>query len=82
MTDSLYKPKYLPCGGVARFDESSGIGYRCEYCWAVVGSIGQPARCREESSQWHAYEVAGLWKWDYETGTSVPLTKNKKYENS
>jgi hypothetical protein len=31
----------LPCGGIAYFDESSGISYRCE-CGAVVGSIGQP----------------------------------------
>ena len=42
-------PMYLPCGAVAYFDESSCIGYRCENCMAVVGSIGQPQRCKDES---------------------------------
>lgn len=58
---------YLPCGGRAYFDVSSGVSYRCE-CGAVVGSIGQPRSCKEEADNWRAYERAGLWKWNYETG--------------
>jgi hypothetical protein len=38
----------LPCGGVAYFDQDSGISYRCETCFAVVGSIGMPRSCKEE----------------------------------
>ena len=63
-----YQTMHLPCGGVAEFDESSGISYRCELCGAVVGSIGQPRSCREEADKWKAYEEAGFWKWDYNTG--------------
>lgn len=59
---------YLPCGGTAYFDHDSGISYRCEDCMAVVGSIGQPRFCKEEADKWHAYEQAGLWKWNYNTG--------------
>lgn len=62
----------LPCGGIAIFDESSGISYRCEYCGAVVGSIGQPRSCKEERAKWDAYEQAGMWKWNYKTGEGEP----------
>lgn len=58
----------LPCGGVAYFDTSSGISYRCSDCMAVVGSIGQPRSCREEQDKWDAYEKAGMWRWNYQTG--------------
>lgn len=61
------QPMYLPCGGTAYFDEGSGISYRCE-CGAVVGSIGQSRSCKEEIDKWRAYEQAGLWKWNYQTG--------------
>jgi hypothetical protein len=44
----LGKPVHLPCGGVAYFDQDSGISYRCETCFAVVGSIGMPRSCKEE----------------------------------
>ena len=44
----LGKPAHLPCGGVAYFDQDSGISYRCETCFAVVGSIGMPRSCKEE----------------------------------
>ncbi len=44
----LGKPVHLPCGGVAYFDQDSGISYRCETCFAVVGSIGMPRLCKEE----------------------------------
>jgi hypothetical protein len=44
----LGKPVHLPCGGVAYFDPDSGISYRCETCFAVVGSIGMPRSCKEE----------------------------------
>lgn len=68
---------YLPCGGVAYFDESSSISYRCEMCNAVVGSVGQPRSCREEADKWDAYTKAGMWRWDYLTGQGVPMNRNK-----
>lgn len=61
-------PMYLPCGGVAYFDESSGIGYRCEHCGAVLGSMGQSQRCKDEAKKWETYEKAGMWRWDYSKG--------------
>ncbi len=64
----MFKPIYLPCGSRAVFDEGSGISYRCEDCMAVVGSIGQPRTCKEEADKWRAYEEAGMWRWDYNTG--------------
>ncbi len=59
-----YDPMYLPCGGTAYFDVDSGISYRCE-CGAVVGSIGQPQRCKDESDKWRAWEALGGKGWDY-----------------
>ncbi len=36
----------LPCGGVPTLDpESSCYAYRCDKCFAVVGSIGMPQDC-------------------------------------
>jgi hypothetical protein len=69
---------HLPCGGVAEFDHSSGISYRCEMCGAVVGSMGQPRSCQEEAKKWEAYESAGMWKWDYNIGESVKTAGAKK----
>lgn len=40
-------PIVLLCGSSAYFDEGSGIGYRCEECMAMVGSIGMPRSCKE-----------------------------------
>lgn len=37
----------LECGSVASFDPDSGISYRCNTCFAVVGSIGMPRQCKE-----------------------------------
>lgn len=59
---------YLPCGSRAFFDESSGISYRCELCNAVVGSIGQPQRCKDEAQKYKNWEMLGGKGWDYETG--------------
>lgn len=64
-------PMLLPCGGVAMFDEASGISYRCEHCGSVVGSIGQPDECKKEAKKWEAYEEQGMWKWDYNKGEPV-----------
>ena len=55
----------LPCGGVAYFDESSGISYRCEHCMAVVGSIGMPSECKREMDKWDLIEKLGGKGWDY-----------------
>jgi len=37
----------LLCGSMASFDDSSGISYRCNTCFAVVHSIGMPKQCKE-----------------------------------
>lgn len=58
------KPVPLPCGGIAYFDELSGIGYRCE-CGAVVGSIGMPAKCKTEMDKWDLLRKLGGKGWDY-----------------
>lgn len=34
----------VPCGDTPIFDSSSGYTYRCEVCFAVIGSIGQPPK--------------------------------------
>ena len=47
----LYKLPQMPCGGTPIFDESSGISYRCDVCFAVIGSIGQPRDCVERNKQ-------------------------------
>jgi hypothetical protein len=59
-----YDPMYLPCGGTAYFDESSGISYRCE-CGAVVGSIGQSQFCKDEAEKYRVIEALGGKGWDY-----------------
>ena len=60
----LLDPMLLPCGGVAYWDESSGISYRCE-CGAVVGSIGMPKACQEEAEKYKVLEALGGKGWDY-----------------
>ena len=55
----------LPCGGTAYFDETSGISYRCEDCMAVVGSIGQPQRCKDVMKKYENWEKLGGQGWDY-----------------
>lgn len=37
----------LECGSTASFDTESGISYRCNCCFATVGSIGMPTHCKE-----------------------------------
>lgn len=64
----LGKPMYLPCGGVAYFDPDSGISYRCETCFAVVGSVGQPRSCKEEAQKYDAWKELGGQGWDYNKG--------------
>ena len=65
MTDK-YDPMKLPCGGTAYYDyESSCHSYRCEHCGAVVGSIGQPQRCKDEAKKYEAWEKMGGQGWDY-----------------
>ena len=58
---------YLPCGGIAYFDESSGISYRCE-CGAVVGSVGMPNVCREEAKKYDVLKALGGKGWNYKKG--------------
>jgi hypothetical protein len=61
---------HLPCGGTARWDESSGISYRCEHCGAVVGSMGQPQRCKDEAQKYENWQRLGGRGWDYSKAKS------------
>lgn len=65
MTYDTIATMRLPCGGVASWDESSGISYRCEDCGAVVGSIGMPKSCKDEAEKWDNWEKLGGKAWDY-----------------
>lgn len=78
MWEEWMDPMRLPCGGTARFDEASGIGYRCEDCMAVVGSVGQPKSCKEEAEKYLNWERIGGTGWDYKKG--APKQKGKKRE--
>ena len=60
---------YPPCGGVARFDNGSGIGYRCEDCNAILGSIGQPTSCKEDALKYENWKKLGGKGWDYVEGS-------------
>jgi hypothetical protein len=40
-------PITLLCGSTASFDVESGISYRCNECFAVLGSTGMPKQCKE-----------------------------------
>lgn len=62
---------FLPCGSRAHWDVDSGMGYRCEDCFAVLGSIGQPRRCQEESQKWKNLEAMGGRGWDYAKGGQI-----------
>jgi hypothetical protein len=53
----------LPCGGIAEFN--GNFGYRCLQCMAVVGSVGQPQRCKDEEKKWQVWEALGGEGWDY-----------------
>lgn len=47
--DGSYVPAALNrmnCGGVPLFDRDSGMSYRCNKCWAVIGSVSQPQHCK------------------------------------
>jgi hypothetical protein len=67
-----YRTMYLPCGGVAQFDHSSGISYRCEHCMAVVGSVGMPRACQSEIAKYDVLKQLGSnVKWDYNKGCEV-----------
>lgn len=39
--------KQMACGGVPVFDDQTGYAYRCDQCFAVIGSVGQPRSCQE-----------------------------------
>ena len=61
--------RYLPCGNRATFDHGSGMSYRCDQCWAVVGSIGQPNECREAEKKYEVLRALGSTAyWDYDVG--------------
>lgn len=65
MTRSIIDPMRLPCGGIAYWDEDSGISYRCEDCGAVVGSIGMPKECKDAVQKYENWEKLGGQGWDY-----------------
>jgi hypothetical protein len=64
-----YPPMRLPCGGTAWLDpESSTYGFRCNRCFAVVGSIGQPRHCKDEADKWEVQKTLGGRGWNYQQG--------------
>lgn len=72
MVTNILKNVLLPCGGEACFDVASGIGYRCESCGAVVGSIGQPQACKEAANKYDTLAILGSKvRWDYAKGEEV-----------
>jgi hypothetical protein len=73
----LGKPMYLPCGGVAYFDTDSGISYRCETCFAVVGSMGQPRSCKEEAKKYDVWKELGGQGWDYNKGEPYAMDRKR-----
>ena len=61
---------HLPCGGAAFFD--GDYSYRCADCMAVVGSMGQPRRCKEEAEKYDMLgKLGSAVKWDYQKGCEV-----------
>jgi hypothetical protein len=56
----------LPCGGIAFFDQESGISYRCMTCLTTVGSMVQPQHCKDEAEKWEILKRLGGKGWDYE----------------
>lgn len=63
------RPMFLPCGGTAYLDPESSIwGFRCDTCFAIVGSIGQPSKCKEESQKYSNWAKLGGKGWDYNKG--------------
>ena len=59
---------YLPCGGTARWDSASDMGYRCMSCFAMVGSIGQSRHCQDVANEYKIAEKLGGKGWDYSLG--------------
>jgi hypothetical protein len=57
---------FLPCGSRAHFD--GDFSYLCEDCFAVVGSVGQPDRCKAEADNWKITKKLGGPAWDYAAG--------------
>lgn len=41
----------MPCGGTPVWDSPSEMGYRCENCGAMIGSVGQPRSCVEKNQE-------------------------------
>ena len=67
---TVTKPMYLPCGGVALFDEGSGCSHRCEDCMATVGSVGMPRSCKHEMDKYEKVlpALGSRVRWNYEVG--------------
>lgn len=52
--DGSFVPSRLArmnCGGVPEFDHESGCSYRCNACFAVIGSSGQSQRCKDMNDE-------------------------------
>jgi hypothetical protein len=66
MSNAVEQVIYMPCGGTALFD--GDFSYRCMDCMAVIGSIGQPDHCKEESDKYEVLKALGAKGWDYKKG--------------
>lgn len=64
----------IPCGSITKWDHESEMKYRkyrCESCFVMPGSIGQPDYCKEQSQKWKNLEALGGQGWDYSTGKQM-----------
>lgn len=62
--------QFLPCGNRATFDHASGMSYRCDQCWTVVGSIAMPPECRSEVDKYEKVlpALGSRVYWDFNEG--------------
>lgn len=61
----------MPCGGVPVFDADSGYAYRCDQCFAVIGSVGQPTQCKEINAA-ATRSGSGTWREHDNDGMRYP----------
>lgn len=66
----LVKYNIHPCGGRSYIDYEN-MCERCISCFSVIGSIGQPAQCKEIAEKYNTLTRLGGGDWDYSQGKFV-----------
>lgn len=59
------EPLYLPCGGMAFWDEDKLSGHRCTTCGQIIGSETQPKKCIDLLNQYLLVASLGGKGWDF-----------------